>query len=266
MKKNLSIHRVICSLLCLHLFCLPACKRECDDERNPDCENYNPCAGSLPTSADFMVEESPLREFNQLAKTTLSCDTVLTINDVFFTARQDFSSYDWSMLEDANFKRNTRSFRIWFLKPGSFHLRLIGRRAASACLPGDDGVDTVIRKILVLDGKYNQILGRWWGANQSSPADTFSLYAKITDSTDYGGGNWEYQTKLINLMGDAESKIPVRGYKSFTYEGGLLLHNRKYFIPGKCKGYIQGDRMIFVYLLQDKAGHEALQTFIGTRQ
>ena len=51
--KNIKI--LIFSLGFLGLLALQSCKEECpcDDPTNPNCDNYDPCYGKKPITADF---------------------------------------------------------------------------------------------------------------------------------------------------------------------------------------------------------------------
>lgn len=45
------------SLLLITASCKDEPDNKCYDASNPDCENYNPCFGTSPVSADFVMSE-----------------------------------------------------------------------------------------------------------------------------------------------------------------------------------------------------------------
>ncbi len=134
---------------------LGSCKKKCYDKANPDCENYDPCYGKKETSAQFVIEELLLDDWNG-KEIWIEADTFNGgyVSTVRFRALNDADSFIWTIgaetLHTKSFIRN--SF------PRNLHdnvsLIVVNKHPNSKCFPSDDGRDTSIHKIFTWPEEY----------------------------------------------------------------------------------------------------------------
>jgi hypothetical protein len=157
----------------------------------------NPCERFQKTSAEFVIQEELVMEYNKETGQNISCDTVLAGYDVYFTALQDFDSYTWRVVGDPVFVRTGKQFKIWFDEPMVLQIQLIARRKPNLhCDPYDTGIDTFTRQLVVLYSDKSLIVGTFEGYEVSKPNDryTFSVTAtKIPDAS------YDYTWQTVNF-------------------------------------------------------------------
>lgn len=157
MKKIISPKNYLMLLIPLALMLLVAsCKDEddqlCNDPRNKNCPNYNPCIDVKPVSAAFtMVEESGFLR-RDLLWTYYDTDTSV-YNEVRFTAlEQNALSYKWFIGTELE-PRYGQSITINFTESRTpKRIRLIVEKAPNKnCYPNDDGIDTLDRMLYFIN-------------------------------------------------------------------------------------------------------------------
>lgn len=137
--------KLITHLILFLIYCftfLSACK-----EKDP----RNPCEGYMKPIANFLVQNETQMEYGRQTGITLTCDTLTQGPEHYFTSILDYDVYKWEILDNPNFLETTKSFKLRFDKSWNLTVRLIGsRKPNTTCDPTDDGVDTIIRKIVVV--------------------------------------------------------------------------------------------------------------------
>jgi hypothetical protein len=102
--------------------------------------------------ANFLVQNETQMEYSKQTGITLSCDTLIQGPEHYFTSLLDYEEYKWEILDNPSFLQTTKSFKLRFNKSWNLTLRLIGKRKPNnTCEPTDDGVDTIIRNIIIID-------------------------------------------------------------------------------------------------------------------
>ena len=202
--------------------CIQSCKEKepCQEPRNPECENYNPCIDFVKTSADFTIQEDLVMEYNTQTGQNISCDTVLAGNDVYFTAKQNFESYTWRIIGDPNFERTGKQFKIWFDRPMNLQVQLIGKRKPNIqCDPFDTGIDTFTRRLVVFYSDKSLLVGTFEGIEISEPNNSFSFTISAKTSQTDPDFNYSWHTSNFpngcgfDLIESDASKLPFPSYK-----------------------------------------------------
>ncbi len=161
-------------------FTLQSCK-ECDDPRNPDCDNYNPCLDAAATSANFTIKEATIQHITSPNLTDFLMDTdSCYMNSVFFEAtQQDADSFIWKIGNEVE-PRYGKQVNVTFpnnLRGTTFNVRLIVKRKPNTqCFPNDDGIDTVTRKFYFV--RFNEKLsweGTYYGSDADKPDSLYTI-------------------------------------------------------------------------------------------
>jgi len=159
---------------------LNSCKK-CQDPRNPDCENYNPCIDAKATSAAFTIKEAPYTQIIEPRLTDFLMDTdSVYFSSVFFEARQqDADSFIWQIGTETQ-PRYGKQVNVVFpdnLRGTSFNIRLIVKRKPNtACFPNDDGIDTLTRRFYFV--RFNEPLsweGTYYGSDDDKPDSMYTI-------------------------------------------------------------------------------------------
>ena len=179
----------------LFLFLIPltvimlcnSCKEECDDATNPECPNYvepvvvDPCAGSHEVSAEFTIEQkvgtSPANAYF-IETTGASCrlSSDAGTSDIRLYGRQDGLNYKWIIGADTIYEREYIFRFSNEFAGGIYPIKLIvSGEIDSLCFPNDNGMDTVIKYLPVVDFMDNPILGTYKIAWDSAPQDSFDV-------------------------------------------------------------------------------------------
>jgi hypothetical protein len=157
--------------------------------------------------------------------TTIATDTTLTKNIVVFKADTDYVSYEWKVGDDPRVF-STKEVPLSFDEPVShLKIQLIAKwNENSKCFPRDNGVDTVVRYLTVIDQKTNPIFGEYRGANQSNASDDFNITVMHDQFYDW-----------INIININKGCYPIdesSGLRGFTTAMGyktLLFNSGFYF-------------------------------------
>ena len=158
MKKNI----LICTALAVLMSCQP------EDKPTPACPKK-------PVTAEFTIGQGPLG-----IDTLFYGDTVLTFRGVVFEALEGYDYYEWKIGEDPTRQAvQERTTSLFFEEPfSSVAIRLIVHGTPNLeCFPKDDGKDTLIRYINVVD-KIDAIVlepFRYEGYLEENPNHTFVI-------------------------------------------------------------------------------------------
>ena len=195
MKKLL----IITCLLASCVLFLEGCKKKCHDKTNPDCENYDPCYGKKVTSAQFVIEELLLDDWNG-KEIWIESDTFYGGNNtskVRFRALSDADSFIWKIgaetLHSKSFIKNSFPSEL----RETFSLIVINKKPNRNCFPQDDGRDTSVHKIYTWPEQY------YWDVNSKK-----YVFTNPTPTQGYYKG---YYKSLPN------SEVVIRLYDSNLY-------------------------------------------------
>ena len=241
MKKLLIIKLVFCVML---LTAIQSCKDDCQDSRNPDCENYSPCVDAQPTSAYFIIEEvlygsqtGGIMPSDHTIK--YETDTVISGQDVLLTCNQKTDSI-WWILDDSEMReawQQQKSFTIKFAtqgKPLTVKVTcVVKNNKPSKCIINDNGMDTFTRYIRVIPAldRNPAFIGTFQGSLLSKPDSIFIVTFKF-DSVVYGG-NVSVPLWFSELLVEPEYSVPSQeipkgveyDYVGFGYLGTYLIFN-----------------------------------------
>lgn len=166
----------ILSILFIH-----SCKREkpCDDPKDPNCENYDPCYGKKPVEADFGIYEV-IGEGIKLDHILDETDTILSRNGVLFKPKKAYDKVTW--LIGAETLEQTEVYREGFAS-GWIKVTMIAEILdKDQCLLVKNRVDTLSKQFYVLAADYSDSMiktspwwGTWKGTNEGTPNDTFTV-------------------------------------------------------------------------------------------
>lgn len=155
----------------------------------PQKSDPNPCLNTTEFKADFKIEE-------QVGNNWVESDTML-INFIRFRATEDYTSYRWTVGND-NRVFTTKQFGLQFSRAEigqEIEVTLIATGKKNACFPNDDGIDTLRKKIRLIDAKQSKIVGEYEGYVEGRPNDIFTV--KIQYILDYDNEPW-YFIRNIN--------------------------------------------------------------------
>ncbi len=159
--------------------CLIQCKRECNDNTNPDCPNYCPpsvdlCAGKSEVSARFTICQhagssavAPLIEVSRVVAGGL----------VVLKAERENATYKWVLGADT---LHTQTYSFVFSDNfigQTIPIKLIIQDDPDlVCFPQDDGLDTITKFVYVLGSSCElAIFDNYWGAWEEAPNDSFEI-------------------------------------------------------------------------------------------
>ncbi|MCU0441733.1 MAG: hypothetical protein MUE96_04990 [Bacteroidia bacterium] len=163
------------------LLTLNSCKDECQDPRNPDCENYNPCIDAKPTSAAFTIKEATYLDIIEprLADFLINTDSCYGSSIYFEAIQADADSFIWQIGTEPE-PRYGKQVNVVFpdnLRGTNFNIRLIVKRKPNTrCFPTDDGIDTVIRSFYFV--RFNEPLsweGTYYGSDDDKPDSMYTI-------------------------------------------------------------------------------------------
>lgn len=181
------------------VFIFDGCKDddiECFDETNPDCVNYDPCAGKEEFKPHFKMydaishwsgERLSLPGSNAINNyIMIEGDTLLTTR-VFFIAPEEYDSVWWLIGAEANFRKG-KGIQIYFEDeyPENLPIIMIGKRTPNkACFPNEQAIDTVRRYLTLLPRTTTKVIGQWVGAYDTHPLDSFEINIRFPKGETY---------------------------------------------------------------------------------
>lgn len=188
----------------------------CGGDPEPD-----PCLDKKPVKADFTIGELISFFGGNKPDTIVLSDTVLTGNFIVFNALDNYESYEWRVGDDPRVF-NTKQLKLLFQFPETLTVSLtVKGKALKNCFPDDDGMDTQVRKIVVIDRKLNPIFGQYEGAIISNPGDVFKVEVVHDAFFD--------QINIININKNCypiNESIGLRGFRT------IMCYKKLYFYSG----------------------------------
>jgi hypothetical protein len=198
----------------------------------------NPCLDKRQVEAKFNMGELIPGEGNDPDSVIVS-DTVLTDNNIVFRASEDYDSYEWKIGDDPKVF-TSKQVSLYFQYPVSrVAIRLIVKKFPfKSCFPQDDGLDTLIKYLNVIDRKQNPIFGEYRGSIVSNASDIFNV--QITHDAFFD------QINILNINKDCYPIDEAIGLRGFTTR---MAFKKMYFYSGffykSCnnpKGWLSTDK------------------------
>ncbi len=193
------------------------CKDEvqCNDPRNPECINYNPCIDAKTVRADFtMLEEGDALGLDPFWE-YYDTDTSIWNNVRFNAIEENAKKYTWYIGTEIQ-PRFGKSIVIDFSSnktPKRIRL-IVEKEPNKSCFPNDDGVDTVDRMLYFLD-RYDSlnmpIIGKFRGISTEN----------LNEIKDVSIGYFSYQGSIhVTFTGfndcTAYTSNGIRGFRLYT--------------------------------------------------
>lgn len=146
---------------------------DCFDESNPLCSNYDPCWGKQRVSAAFEMGER-VSHFGD-SVWHIPTDTMLAGNILRLRALQPADSLRWQMSGDPR-TWDKEALNMVFYEPEVLDITLtLWRKPDTLCFPGDDGADTLKRRLTVVPRPEAAIIGRYRGATDARPDEPYEM-------------------------------------------------------------------------------------------
>lgn len=185
---------------------LLGCKKEpCKDVSNPACENYDPCYGKKPVSAEFDILEVTANG-NSIAIRPGKDTFIATY--LQFVASEPNATYEWRIGSKIY---TQQSFELNFsTAPANIPIYItlkVKKQPNQGCFPDDDGVDSITRRIVPM-GYKEYAFHRYHGYRDNNPQDTFTFSIRLDSST--------YETVFDNF------------HNTQCVTAGIALWNRNY--------------------------------------
>lgn len=207
---------MLCGLALTLQNCKPE-KDECHDPANPECENYDPCYGKKPVTAEIILSQRAAPSSGgELGKLYLDeGGDVFPRIQIRFHCPLEGAKYTWTLgaetITEQTFERN------FFTVPyGVYTVKLIVEKAPNTnCYPGDDGFDTVVKTFKIVpaceieaSGIYK---GVWDNSTDSGVVTIRHFYdGTYSDSCSFG------ITRITNLQNKHDTLPMLSGSCSIS--------------------------------------------------
>jgi hypothetical protein len=140
-----------CLLLALVVIGLGVqCKKKCTDPTNPECENYDPCSGKKPTSADFKILE--VGDDRVTPRYAIAYETDTIIGDyTTFSAQAPGLEYRWEIGQGVYTDKQVSLDFNAVPNGATIPIKLVVKNRAvdTKCFPSDNGMDSVVKNMYV---------------------------------------------------------------------------------------------------------------------
>ncbi len=201
----------------------------CDDPTNPECRNYDPCLVQGAVSAEFdmfeVVHSGSVRNW-EVEVTTGKLAHRRPLRLVGLDSGE--VSHEWIIgLEPSARRGQTQVISFWDWRGTVKITHIVTGTPRTACFPNDDGIDTVVKTIQVLDYDENlPIIGTFRGYLKIEPAKLFDMEVLFNPDR-----NW---IEVINLPDGCTGALGVLSGAN----GVLILSSNVYY--DECWGISQG--------------------------
>lgn len=199
--------------------CDPDDDNTCCDPSNPECENYDPCYGKIPTTAEFTIAQQ-YAPFGPNAYIYIE-DSVLTYGGQmrFKAVEQEGASYRWILGLGTVYDEIEVYKTIGSLPPGAYPVFLqVTKTPDSLCFPADDGVANRMQHFHLINGCDALKLGKFRGVFATSLQDTTIIELALSSSLDsiapcipFSGGPSAIFSVNFNGMGDTIRSSYIAG-------------------------------------------------------
>lgn len=199
--------------------CDPDDDNTCCDPTNPECSNYDPCYGKIPTTAEFKIAQQ-YAPFGSNATIYIE-DSVLTYGTGirFKAVEQEGASYRWILGLDTVYNETEVYKTIGSLPPGAYPVFLqVTKTPDSLCFSADDGVANRMQHFHLINGCDAIIYNRFKGVFTTSPEDTTIIELALSSSLDsiapcipFSGGPSGIFSVNFNGLGDTIGSSNISG-------------------------------------------------------
>ena len=190
------------------LLILQGCKEECPctDPTNPNCDNYDPCWGKKPVSADFEMSQQPVTFYpdyvGEWHPEQKFFRGLIGFKSSQYVENDTSVKYTWligsEVIHDYTFVRNFVDTR----QTGENNIPItfiVEKEPDLDCFPLDDGKDTVTKYIQLVDNACEFL----------THGDFIVLFEGDIDSTIVKVRNWKYDVNetFVNSCGGGYSQL-----------------------------------------------------------
>jgi hypothetical protein len=183
MKKATYI--LLISAVLFYSTVMVSCRKYCNDYKNPECENYDPCRANPLSNADFdiVLDYINPKTNSHTYYRVPEDDTIRTGTYNFKCWQSGNDSVLWKIGTEKRYRRGD-SVIVFFDKDvpgteGPITIRCITcRKPNPRCKAGDDGRDTVVKHYIMRayrKGNYDSYNGVFRGCLTAKPQDTFNV-------------------------------------------------------------------------------------------
>lgn len=197
------MRKLVFIIAILALTVLQACR--CDDPRNPDCKNYNPCIDVQEPTADFEMSVGLCCELGGGNKTVKSYvydeDKIYFYKHIFFKPKYDQAiSYKWKVGFESEY-REEKEITVFFDYPwGEVDITLIVEYEINdECHKNKTGTDTLTKTIELVTRKDLPFWGTYSGYKEEAPNEIHDLIMDSMQYTVYGGNPAQIESAYILL-------------------------------------------------------------------
>jgi hypothetical protein len=209
--KHKLFYGVICSLIFL-----TACKKKVQPDMGAFNEN---CDCATEVSADFLMEEMASQINTTGVEKHTDTDTMFANKNVRFYGLEPNATYTWIIgaetITEREFYRYFDASLVW----QTLDMKLIVHKTPNnICLPNDDGIDTIIRKLTIVPEQTsfefhstpNPLFEGTFRMKEANATDSIDIVFEINDAT----GPWHYKITNYDGLG---SEITQQEFGSHNY-------------------------------------------------
>jgi len=147
----------------------------CCDATNPECPNYDPCHGSIETSAHFTIAQQYF-PVGENADVFIEDDIVTGGTLKFSAIPQDGAIYTWVLGADTIIGGHEITMPLGSLPAGTYANSLrVTKEPDTLCFPSDTGVDQFFRSFTRIERCSTSFLGRYRGIISEQLPDSVEI-------------------------------------------------------------------------------------------
>jgi len=181
---------IICFWATILLF-FEGCKKKCCDPKNPDCENYDPCAAKSKVLANFKTFTYIYGPNSEVYfDVTKEVDTVFLFSSLTFSSdNQSYKTYEWIIGTDPKHRFGKRiAVDFTFTSEQTIPITLIVEGSPDKnCQNKADFKDTFTKYIHFTQYSKFAINGRYKGAFTNATNNIFEIEVKLFDIANNDG-------------------------------------------------------------------------------
>lgn len=207
-------------------------KETCTDPSNPDCENYDPCWGQAPVSAEFEF----LAQYGVADNAVWIPETKFVGSPVRFSAKdKNADAYTWYLGVDTISGTDEVELGINNLLYGSYSAALVLEKSPNfVCFPEDDGRDSLMLYFEKVEFCDALNLGKFRGLTTKVSQDSIDIEIQMVHFNTGEICHEASMPRLINVLGNQDT--------IFT-QGGYSTYSRKFF-AGNGSGDLRGEIIV----------------------
>ena len=164
----------------LFFFIAVSCKKDKITPPAPD-----PCIGLHEVSADFIIEE---KSASMVVNTTdTETDTAYTKKTIKFTAKEENADYTWYIGSEVLHTKSVERYFDQTHNGQTYPITLVIKKQANLkCHPLDDGYDSIVKTITLVNRNYDNVHQSEYSASQPNLEGTYRVKeVNATDSIEF---------------------------------------------------------------------------------